>query len=75
MRSSNAGTIHAIVTFLEERWSAFAVSRLIMLSGVNVRSFTPQSHDDPEALRKVEAALTQMLSADEMEALRRRLGR
>ncbi len=57
--------IWCIACFLEDRKDAFAVSRLIMLSGVRVREFAASTAEDPAALRKVEAALAALLTAEE----------
>jgi hypothetical protein len=65
------GTIFTIVRYLEEHRSPFVVSRLIMLSGVNVRKFTADREDEPEALHKVVDALPAIVSATELEDLRR----
>ena len=44
-----ASRIYRIVKYVEDRFSSFAVSRLIMLSGVRVRLYTEDSVDDPQA--------------------------
>jgi hypothetical protein len=63
------GRIYRIVSFLEQRRSAFLIARLVLLSKVQVRSFGPQSPDDAEALRRVESTLTSLLSAHELHEL------
>jgi hypothetical protein len=68
---TGTGTIYGIVRWLEEHKSAFVVSRLIMLSGIPVRKYTLHSEDEEEALRKVTEALPAVLSAREIEELRR----
>ncbi len=65
------GRIHFVVEFLERKYGAFAISRLIMMSGVPVRSFTATTPDDREALQKVRAAVMNLLSRDEFEELLR----
>ena len=54
--------IYRIVAFIEARLTPFAVSRLIMLSGVSVRKYGRVSLDDPQDLRKVRAALPTLLN-------------
>lgn len=54
--------IHRIVTFVEARLTPFAVSRLIMLSGVSVRKYGPVSDDNAQDLRKIQIALRSLLS-------------
>lgn len=52
-----ASRIYRIVAYVEGRFSSFAVSRLIMLSGVKVRSYTPDSVDDPQDFAKIRRAV------------------
>jgi hypothetical protein len=68
-----AGQIYRIVHFLDERHTAFAVSRLIMLSGVQVRRYPQELVDDPVLLKRVMAGLKHMLSAGELAELERYL--
>lgn len=70
-----SGTVHRIVQYLEERRSAFAVSRLIMMTGVAVRQFTNSTPDDEVILRKLDAALPSLLSPEEIEELRQKTKR
>lgn len=49
---------------LEERHTSFAVSRLIMMSGIPVRKFGADSEDSPEALGKIRVALRGILSQE-----------
>ena len=58
--------IYRIVAFVEARLTPFAVSRLIMLSGVSVRKYGRVSIDDPQDLRKVRAALRALLNPREL---------
>jgi hypothetical protein len=67
------GQMHRIVHFLDERHTAFAVSRLIMLSGVQVRRYSPDAVDDPALLKRVMAGLKHMLSAADLAELERYL--
>jgi hypothetical protein len=63
------GQIHAIVKFVEERKSPFAVSRLIMMTGVTLRNTTANSADPPEALNKVKSAVRELLTPEEWSEL------
>ncbi len=65
--------IHVITSYVEKRKSGFGVARLIMMSGVNVRSFGPQDPESPDALERVKQALTQLLSPQELKELVRLL--
>lgn len=55
-----ASRIYRIVKYVEERFSSFAVSRLIMLSGVSVRRYTENSVDDPQDFTKVWRAVQEL---------------
>ncbi|HEX8705796.1 MAG TPA: hypothetical protein VF815_43580 [Myxococcaceae bacterium] len=65
--------IHVITSYVEKRKSGFGVARLIMMSGVNVRGFGPQDPDSPDALERVQQALAQLLSPQELKDLVRLL--
>lgn len=64
-----ANRISRITSFVEKRKLGFGVARLIMMSGVNVRSFGPNDPDPPDALRRLEQALPQLLTAQELKEL------
>lgn len=55
-----ASRIYRIVKYVEDRFSSFAVSRLIMLSGVRVRLYTEDSVDDPQDFTKVWRAVQEL---------------
>ena len=63
------GTIHRIVKLVEQQKSPFAVSRLIMMTGIPVRQYDATAPDDPAALVKIEKALRELLTADELAEL------
>lgn len=67
--------IFQIVAFVEARLTPFAVSRLIMMSGVPVRKYSRDSSDDPQHLRRVRAALKSLLSARDLSDLDEELTR
>jgi hypothetical protein len=60
------GRIHRIVCYLEKQHTSFAVSRLIMMSGIQVRKFTPETDDNAEALNKIRMALRAILKAEDL---------
>jgi hypothetical protein len=64
-----ANRISRITSFVEKRRLGFGVARLIMMSGVNVRSFGPNDPDPPDALKRLEQVLPQILSAPELREL------
>ncbi len=61
--------IFQIVVFVEARRTTFAVSRLIMMSGVSVRKYQKDSVDHPQDLRKVRSALRALLDDAEIVEL------
>lgn len=70
----SVGAIFEVVQFIEQRRSAFAVSRLIMMTGVPVRRFEAGTVDDPEAVRKIRQALPGLLEPEELRELGSALG-
>ncbi|QRK04441.1 hypothetical protein JQX13_29785 [Archangium violaceum] len=64
-----ANRISRITSFVEKRKLGFGVARLIMMTGVNVRGFGPNDPDPPDALRRLERALPQLLTAQELMEL------
>ena len=69
-----AGKLFQITRFVEEKKTSFAVGRLVMLSGVNLRKATVESPDDAAEIAKVMHALTGLLSHTELAELRKLLG-
>ncbi|AKJ05990.1 hypothetical protein ATI61_110263 [Archangium gephyra] len=68
-----ANRISRITAYVEKHKLGFGVARLIMMSGVNVRSIGPNDPDPPDALRRLEQALPQLLSAQELSELQQLL--
>ncbi|HEX8821818.1 MAG TPA: hypothetical protein VF794_17970 [Archangium sp.] len=64
-----ANRISRITSYVEKRKLGFGVARLIMMSGVNVRGFGPNDPDPPEALRRLEQTLPQLLTTQELQEL------
>lgn len=65
----STGNIHRITCFVEQRKTPFAVSRLIMMTGSNLRNFGPEAADDPAVLRKLKKSLDSVLSEVELREL------
>ena len=63
------GRTYRVVAWLDKHQGAFAISRLIMMTGLKLRSFTDASPDDPAVLVKLETALRSMLSPSDWVAL------
>ena len=66
-----ANRICLITLFIEKRKSGFGVARLMMMSGVNVRAFRLQDPETTESLDRVQQALPELLSAQELQELER----
>ncbi|WP_224362607.1 hypothetical protein [Hyalangium versicolor] len=60
-----------ITQFVEKRKTGFGIARLMMMSGVNVRSFGPHDSEQPEPLARVQQALPELLSEKELQELER----
>ena len=61
--------LHLITEFVEQRKTSFTVSRLIMMTGVKLRSYLPESVDDPVVLKKIQHALPGILTPQELKEL------
>lgn len=66
-----ANRICLITRFIEKRKSGFGVARLMMMSGVNVRAFRLQDPEPPGSLDRVQQALPELLSVQELQELER----
>lgn len=62
-----------VIDYLEARKSAFAVSRLIMLTGIPVRRFAKDGQEDPAVLKRVLDTLPSLLTEQELQELMRLL--
>jgi hypothetical protein len=67
------GRIYRIVKFVEHELTAFGVSRLIMLTGDPLRSYTATTEDNEEILARLLSTLSQVLSPEQMAALEHHL--
>jgi len=65
--------IHLITSYIEKRKSGFGVARLMMMSGVNVRSYGPNDPEPADTLERVKQVLSQLLSPQELKDLVRLL--
>lgn len=66
-----ANRIFLITQYIEKRKTGFGVARLMMMSGVNVRSYGSQDPEPPESLARVHQALHDLLSMQELQELER----
>ena len=65
--------IRQITTFVEKRKLGFGVARLLMMSGVDLRSFSEKDPDPPAQLERVWKALPMILTPQELQDLERLL--
>jgi hypothetical protein len=63
------GNIHQLTKILEERFSAFLVARLILLTGIPLRNYNNDSPNDPEVLKKIEDALPSLLTPGQLRSV------
>ena len=66
-----ANRIFLITQYIEKHKTGFGVARLMMMSGVNVRSYGAQDPDQLEALARVRQVLPDLLSGQELQELER----
>ncbi len=66
-----ANRIFLITQYIEKRKTGFGVARLMMMSGVNVRSYNSQDPEQPESLARLHQALPDLLSGKELQELER----
>ena len=65
------GAVARAVAWLDENQSAFVVARLIMMTGLKLRSFTPLSPDESPVLHKLDSAIRAVLTADDHQLVHR----
>jgi hypothetical protein len=66
-----ANRIFLITQFIEKQKTGFGVARLMMMSGVNVRSSGAQDPEQPESFERVREVLPDLLSGQELQELER----
>jgi hypothetical protein len=68
-RSRPQGCLWRVTRWLEARHGAFLISRLILMTGIKLRSFDASSPDNPEEVRALERALRTLLSPSELNEI------
>ncbi|MDI1450934.1 hypothetical protein [Polyangium sp. 6x1] len=63
------GGIAAVVRQLDRKHGAFFISRLILMTGINLRTYDAATPDDPHAVTKVARALRSLVPATELDGL------
>lgn len=63
------GRVWRIVRWVDAQKGAFAISRLIMQTGIKLRDFRAETPDDPRVLARLWPALESLLAPEEREAL------
>ena len=67
--------IHAITQLVEKERGPFGVSRLIMMSGVPIREYGPETPDENgEAIRKVAEAAISVLGPERASDVQKLVG-
>jgi len=67
--SRGQGSIFRIVCRLDERFGSFFISRLILTTGVKLRTFEAHTPDDPAVVAKVVQALCALVPPEELRDL------
>jgi len=65
----STGGIYQTVRLLDQKHGSFFISRLILVTGINLRTFDATSYDDPVVTNKLVKALRPMLSPAELDGL------
>ena len=60
------GCLWRVTRWIEDKHGAFLVSRLILVTGIKLRSFEATTPDNPDEVRTVERALRTLLSPEEL---------
>lgn len=69
----SVGNIARVLGEVERRRTAFAVARLIMLTGASLRSYTETTEDDPAVLERLLAVLSSVLDPAEIDEVKANL--
>jgi hypothetical protein len=68
------GRIARVVGWVDANKGAFAVSRLILQTGIKLRDCTPTTRDEPRDIAKLLAAVATMLTPEELQKLHAAVG-
>lgn len=71
--SETRGRVWRIVRWVDANKGAFVISRLILQTGIKLRTFEAEMPDDPRVLARLWHALDALLSPAEREALKHAL--
>jgi hypothetical protein len=63
------GGISAVVRQVDRKHGAFFISRLILMTGINLRTYDAATYDDPQAVAKLARALRTLVPAGDIDAL------
>jgi hypothetical protein len=63
-----------VVAWVDAHKGAFAISRLILQTGIKLRDHGPATRDDPRVLAKLMTALDALLTDEERQQLRAAVG-
>jgi hypothetical protein len=63
------GCIYSVVRQLDKKHGSFFISRLILMTGINLRSYDASTHDDPHVVEKLVKALRSLVKPADLEGL------
>lgn len=63
------GGIYSVVQRLDKKHGSFFISRLILMTGINLRSYDASTHDDPHVVDKLVKALRTLVKPADLDGL------
>lgn len=63
------GGIYSVVRQLDRKQGSFFISRLILMTGINLRTYDASTHDDPHVVDKLVRALRTLVRPAELDEL------
>lgn len=69
----SCGRLYRMVRWLDANKGAFCISRIIIQTGIDLRTYSLGTQDDPRVIAKLWPVLDTVLSPEEREALLRAL--
>jgi hypothetical protein len=63
------GSIYSVVRQIDRKQGSFFISRLILMTGINLRTYDASTHDDPHVVDKLVKALRSLVRPADLEEL------
>jgi hypothetical protein len=63
------GGIYNVVRQLDKKHGSFFISRLILMTGINLRNYDAATHDDPHVVEKLVKALRSLVKPADLDGL------